>query len=51
MKKIRDLGDIPENSILCSIDVVGLYPNIPHEEGLQAMRKLLDTRQNPKVPT
>ena len=26
------------------IDVVGLYPNIPHEEGLSAFREQLDNR-------
>ena len=51
LKKIRDLGNIPENLILCSIDVVGLYPNIPHEEGLEAMRNRLNMRENQSVPT
>ena len=31
---------------MCTIDVVGLYPNIPHEEGLSALRKRLDLRHN-----
>ena len=26
------------------VDVVGLYPNIPHEEGLSALRKRLENR-------
>ena len=26
------------------VDVVGLYPNIPHKEGLSALRKRLDNR-------
>ena len=30
---------------------MGLYPNIPHGEGLEAMRKALDTRQNPSIST
>ena len=29
---------------MCTIDVVGLYSNIPHEEGLSALRKRLDNR-------
>ena len=29
---------------LCTVDVAGLYPNIPHEEGLSALRKRLDNR-------
>ena len=35
-----------DNFILCTIDVVGLYPNIPHKEGLEARRKTLDKREN-----
>ena len=27
---------------LCTVDVVGLYPNIPHEEGLSALSKWLE---------
>ena len=41
LRKLRDLPDLPEDAIFCTIDVVGLYPNIPHEEGLEAMRKAI----------
>ena len=51
LRKLRDLPDLPENSILCTIDVVGLYPNIPHEDGLQALRKSLESRENPEIST
>ena len=30
--------------ILRTVDIVGLYPNIPQEEGLSAFRKQLDNR-------
>ena len=33
------------------MDVVGLYPNIPHEGGLEALRKALDKRDNKTVTT
>ena len=33
-KKLKELGSLPKSAILCTIDVVGLCPNIPHEEGL-----------------
>ena len=26
LKKLRDLPDLPQDSIICTIDVVGLYP-------------------------
>ena len=37
--------------MLCTADVVGLYPNIPHGVGLEAMRKAQNTRQNPSIST
>ena len=49
LRKIKSLGQLPEGAILCTIDVVGLYPNIPHEEGLTSLRKFLDARTEKKV--
>ena len=37
LKKIKRLGRIPEGAILVTADVVGLYPNIPHDLGLQRL--------------
>ena len=37
--------------MLCTVDVVGLYPSIPHGEGLEAIREALDGRENPGVAT
>ena len=37
--------------MLCTIDVVGLYPNIPLEEGLASIRKHLGNRENKEVTT
>ena len=51
LKKLRDLPDLPSDAIFCTIDVVGLYPNIPHEDGLEALRKSLDSRDSPKIST
>ena len=45
------MGQLPEGAILCTIDVVGLYPNIPHEEGLASLRRFLDARTEKKVTT
>ena len=42
LKKLNELRDLPLDFILCTIDVVGLYPNVPHKEGLEAIRKALD---------
>ena len=51
LKKLQELGSLPKNAILCTIEVVGLYPNIPHEEGLASIRKHLDNRENKEVTT
>ena len=45
------LGQLSEGAILCTIDVVGLYLNIPHEEGLASLRRFLDAGTEKKVPT
>ena len=37
--------------MLCTIDVVPLYPNIPNEKGLLFLKKALDKRQNKTVST
>ena len=49
LRKLDALPSLPEDTILCTIDVVGLYPNIPHEDGLVAMRKALDEREDKTV--
>ena len=51
LRTIKSLGQLPEGAILCTIDVVGLYPNIPHEEGLASLRKFLDAKVEKKVTT
>ena len=51
LKKIQNMGKISQNSILVTADVAGLYPNIPHNTGLKALKDKLDCRQNEKIPT
>ena len=49
--KIQNMGKISEDSILVRADAVGLYPSIPDNAGLQALKNALDCRHNKKVPT
>ena len=42
---------VPEGSILVTFDVVGLYPHIPHDEGIDTMRKFLNERADQNVST
>ena len=51
LKKIANLPPLPDDLILCTIDVVRLYPNIPHEERLITIRKALDTRKDKTIST
>ena len=53
LQKINDL-DISghEDIILCTLDVTYLYTNIPHKEGIDVVRKLLEKeRPNAFLPT
>ena len=51
LRKIKSLGQFDEGAILCTIDFIGLYPNIPLEEDLASLRKFLDARTEKKVTT
>ena len=46
-----NLSPFPDDLILCTIDEVGLYPNVHHEEGLIAIRKALDTKKDKTIST
>ena len=40
--KLERLDDIPDNAIICSMDVGGLYPHILHGEGLNSMKEIIE---------
>ena len=48
LKKIKNIGKIPEGAILVTADVIGLYLSISHGSGLEALRKILNERDSPK---
>ena len=48
IKKLKNIDHIPQDGIMVTADVVGLYPSIPHDAGL---RKALDNRENKKIST
>ena len=50
LKKLRELPDLPEESIICTIDVVGLYHSIPNKEGLRVL-SVLEKRSSKNVST
>ena len=45
IRKIRDIQYIPSNAILVTVEVVGLYPSIPHDSGLKVLKNNLDKRK------
>ena len=44
-------SNLPHGSFLVSIDVVGLYTNIPHDEGINSLKLALNKRKNTEVPS
>ena len=52
LEKIKNINTLPENAILLvTADVVGLYPSIPHQAGLSALKEALENRSVKKIPT
>jgi hypothetical protein len=53
LRKLEDWKNqtIPDDVFPVSINVVGLYTNIPHEEGLEIFRKALDKREEKTATT
>ena len=49
--KLQELGSLPDNAILVSLDVSSLYTNIPHKEGIDACSHYLNARHHKLVPT
>ena len=51
IESLNENGPLPDNAIIVTIDVSGLYTNIPQEEGIEAVREALYERSNSEVPT
>ena len=49
LNKMKKTGKLPERAIPCTMDVVGPYTNIPHEEGLVSLFKFLETSENKQI--
>ena len=50
-KKIKTLGFIPDNAILATADIVGLYPSIGYHASLITLKEALDKRLLKKITT
>ena len=51
LRKLNDLGELPENATLVTTDVVGLYPSISHADGLKTLSTKLEERQDKSIAT
>ena len=45
IKKLKNIDHIPQDAIMVTADVLGLYPSIPHDADLEALRKVLESRE------
>ena len=43
LEKIKNIRSIPDNAMLVTADVVGLYPSIPHSAGINSLKTELIT--------
>ena len=49
LNKFKKLGSLPDRSILCTMNFLGLYPYILHSEGLASFHKFLETRGKKQI--
>ena len=45
ISSIKRIDSVPENAISVTADVVGLYPSIPHDVGLKALKQALGKQE------
>ena len=38
IKKLKNIDNIPQDIMMVTADVVGLYPSIPYHAGLEALK-------------
>ena len=43
IRKLKNIDHIPQDAIVITADVIGLYPSIPYDAGLETLRKALDS--------
>ena len=51
LKRLEELGGVPQNALLVAADMVGLYPNITHQDGLDTLSLNLDQRDDKIIST
>ncbi|KAJ8027654.1 hypothetical protein HOLleu_32855 [Holothuria leucospilota] len=51
LNKLATIETVPDNSLLVTMDVTSLYTNIPHDDGVRACGKFLDSFPVNHIPT
>ena len=51
LEKLKAVEEIPKGAILVTVGVVGLYPSIPDDGGLELLQKQYDKFKDKMVPT
>ena len=51
INKIETITDLPENTILITMNVKSLFTNIPNTEGINAVAKSLENQTDLNIPT
>ena len=51
IRKIEAIRDLPENTILVTMEVKSLFTNIPHTDGTNAVARALEKIRNESTPT
>ena len=51
MEKINAGPKLHTNTLVFTMDAIGLYTNIKHTEGLKSLEDKLETKKNKKIPT
>ena len=42
LQKLNAINEVPENTILVAIDIVSLYINVPHGDGISASKREIE---------
>ena len=50
IEELNEGPTLPDNTLLVTMDAIGLYDDISNEEGLDSLGEALEARINPKVP-
>ena len=51
LNKLESMGNISDSEYICTMDVTSLYTNVPHEEGLEALKHYMELRETQSPST